>query len=363
MLIGKSSRGKSRPGKAAPGFAAALAVAVILLFAIQAAAQPAAPATGPEGPPLATAPSGPRLDFPAGLDTDGSAVYAANSRNNTIARIDLSGAISIVAGQLFKQGSTDGAGSKALFNSPDGLTIANGALWVSDTDNSDLRKVVLSTRVVTTPAGTANTSGAEDGHGGAAHFNLPTQLCTDGKGTIYIADTGNSMIRKLSLADLDVTTIGGQAPDGEGKDDGPAGKSKFNRPRGIATDGKFVYVSDTANNLIRKIDLSGNVTSTIAGSGAEGKDDGKGAAASFDHPEALAIDGTTLYVADADNHAIRKLGLADAAVSTVTLVNGHLGSGLAISKDGRTLYFSDTTENAIQQVDVSNGNVTPLYPK
>ncbi len=360
MSIGKSSRGKSWPGKVSPGFAAAaLVVAATLSFATRASAQ----ATAPENPPVATAPSAPRLDFPAGLDTDGAAVYAANSRNNTIARIDLSGAISIVAGQLFKEGSSDGTGPNALFNSPDGLTIASGALWVSDTSNSDLRKIVLSTKVVTTPVGAANTSGTEDGHGASAHFNLPTQLCTDGKGTIYITDTGNSMIRKLSLADLGVTTIGGQAPDGEGKDDGPAGKSKFNRARGIATDGKFVYVSDTANNLIRKIDLSGNVTSTIAGSGAEGKDDGKGAAASFDHPEALAIDGATLYVADADNHAIRKLGLADATVSTLTLVNGHIGSGLAISKDGRTLYFSDTTENAIQQIDVSNGNVTPLYPK
>ena len=357
----KNSHGKSWPRKVAPGFAsAALVVAAMiwLSLSMRAAAQPAA-----ESPPLATAPTAPRLDFPAGLDTDGAAVYVANSRNNTIAKIDLSGAISIVAGQLFKEGSTDGAGSKALFNSPDGLTIVDGALWVSDTSNSDLRKIVLSTTVVTTAAGTANTSGTEDGHGAEAHFNLPTQLCTDGKGTIYIADTGNSLIRKLSLADLGVTTIGGQSPDGEGKDDGPAAKSKFNRPRGIATDGKFVYVSDTANNLIRKIDLSGNVASTIAGSGAEDKVDGKGAAAAFDHPEALAIAGATLYVADADNHAIRKLSLADATVSTVTLVNGHIGSGLAISKDGRTLYFSDTTENAIQQVDVSNGNVTPLYPK
>jgi len=312
---------------------------------------------------VASAPSGPRLDFPAGLDSDGSAVYVANSRNNTIARIDFTGAIAILAGQLFKEGSTDGIGSKALFNSPDGLTIVAGALYVTDTNNSDLRRIVPATKAVTTIAGTANTPGTEDGRGAAAHFNLPTQLCTDGKGTIYLADTGNSTIRKLALDEMAVTTIGGQAPDGEGKDDGPVGKSRFNRPRGIATDGKFVYVADTANNLIRKIDLSGNVASTIAGSGAEGKDDGKGTAASFDHPEALATDGTTLYVADADNHAIRKLNLADATVSTLTLLNGHIGSGLGISKDGRTLYLSDTTENAVQQVDVSNGNVTPLYPK
>jgi sugar lactone lactonase YvrE len=335
----------------------------LIVVALMAGLMAAAPAIAQEGPPVATIPSGPRLDFPAGLDTDGSAVYVASSRNNTIVQITLSGAISIVAGTLFKEGSADGTGSNALFNSPDGLTLADGVIYVSDTSNCDLRKIIPATGKVTTIVGSANNPGTEDGRADSAHFNLPTQLCTDGKGTIYIADTGNSMIRKLALADLAVTTIGGQAPDGDGKDDGPVGKSKFGRPRGIATDGKFVYVSDTANNLIRKIDLSGNVTSTIAGSGAEGKDEGRGTAATFDHPEALAIDGATLYIADADNHAIRKLSLADGTVSTVTLVNGHIGSGLTISKDGRTLYFSDTTENAVEEVDISNGNVTPLWPK
>ncbi len=313
--------------------------------------------------PIATAPTGPRLDFPAGLDTDGTAVYVANSRNNTISQVDMSGGIATISGQLFKAGANDGTGPGALFNSPDGLTVLNGALYVTDTNNSDLRKIVLATKAVSTIAGTANISGTENGHGTAAHFNLPTQICSDGKGTLYIADTGNSQIRKLVLADMTVSAIGGQAPDGEGKEDGPPAKSKFNRPRGLATDGKFLYVSDTANNVIRKIDLSNNTTSAFAGTGAEGNDNGKAAEATFNHPEALATDGATLYATDADNHAIRKINLADGAVSTLTLVNGHIGSGLAISKDGKTLYFSDTTENSVQQVDTSNGNFTALYPK
>jgi hypothetical protein len=322
----------------------------------------AGPATADE-PPVATAPTGPRLDFPAGLDTDGTAVFVANSRNNTICRLDLSGAIAIITGQLFKAGGADGTGSAALFNSPDGLTVLSGVLYVADTNNSDLRKIVLATKAVTTIAGTANTPGTENGHGTAAHFNLPTQICSDGKGTLYVADTGNSLIRKIVLADMTVSTIGGQAPDGEGKDDGPPSKSKFNRPRGLATDGKFLYVADTANNVIRKIDLSNSTTSAFAGTGAEGDDNGKAAEATFNHPEALATDGTTLYATDADNHAIRKINLADGTVSTLTLVNGHIGSGLTISKDGKTLYFSDTTENSVQQVDTSNGNFTALYPK
>jgi DNA-binding beta-propeller fold protein YncE len=334
-----------------------------LLVALGLVITPAAAPARAQEAPVAVAPTGPRLDFPAELDTDGTAVYVANSRNNTISKITLAGQISIVAGQLFKAGSNDGVGQAALFNSPDGLVYYNGALYIADTNNSDLRKIDLATGRVTTVAGAANNPGTEDGRGAAAHFSLPTQVCSDGKGTLFVADTDSSTLRKIVLADMSVSTIGGQAPGGEGKVDGPKDKSKFNHPRGIATDGKFLYVGDTANNVIRKIDLSTNVTSTIAGTGEEGNRDGKGAEAQFDHPEAMVTDGTTLYIADADNHAIRKLNLADDTVGTLTLVNGHIGSGMAISKDGKTIYFSDTTENSVQQVDTSNGNFTPLYPK
>jgi DNA-binding beta-propeller fold protein YncE len=305
--------------------------------------------------------TGPRLDFPAGLATDGRAVYVSNSRNNTISAIDLtSHSLAIVAGELFKDGSNDGVGPAARFNSPDGMTISGNALYLADTNNSDIRKIDLGTRAVTTLAGTANISGTEDGHGGEAHFNLPTQVANDGT-NLYIADSGNNTIRRVGIADPAVKTIGGQAQQ-SGKDDGPATKSTFNQPRGIVTDGKMVYISDTGNELIRKIDLSSMTTSTIAGTGEAGNADGAGAQAQFNSPGALCLSGGTLYVLDADNHAIRKIDTTTNAVSTLTLVNGHLGSGCAISSDGHTLYFSDTTENSVQQVDTSNGNFQALYP-
>ena len=90
---------------------------------------------------------------------------------------------------------------------------------------------------------------------------------------MFLTDTNNSLIRMIQIPDMIVKTIGGQAQ-AEGKVDGPPSKSSFNRPRGIATDGKFVYVSDTGNNLIRKIDLSNLTTSTLAGTGEEGDKDG-----------------------------------------------------------------------------------------
>src|SRR5208337_3609833 len=131
--------------------------------------------------------TGPRLDFPAGLATDGRAIYVSNSRNNTIEAIDATTkSLRIVAGKLFQEGSNDGVGDSARFNSPDGMTISGQNLYLCDTNNSDIRKISVS-GTVTTVAGTANISGTEDGTGPAAHFNLPTQIATDGT-SLYVAD-------------------------------------------------------------------------------------------------------------------------------------------------------------------------------
>lgn len=311
--------------------------------------------------PTASLQTGPRLDFPAGLATDNRTVYVANSRNNTIVAVDVvSHSITNLAGTNFQDGSNDGVGPTARFNSPDGMALVNRDLYVLDTNNSDLRKINLDTHAVSTAAGTANISGTDDGHANAAHFNLPTQIATDGQ-NLYISDSGNNLVRRLSLADGMVKTIGGQAQVA-GKVDGPAAKSEFNGPSGIATDGKSVWIADTGNEEVRKIDLSTMTTSTIAGTGEEGNKDGPGAQAQFSNPGALCLNGTTLYVMDGDNHAIRKIDTGTNNVTTLTQVNGHIGSGCAITSDGRTLYYSDTTENAVQATDTSNGNFVPLYP-
>ncbi|HUY28921.1 MAG TPA: hypothetical protein VMV27_16045 [Candidatus Binataceae bacterium] len=311
--------------------------------------------------PTASLQTGPRLDFPAGLATDNRTVYVSNSRNNTVVAVDVvSHSITLVAGTNFQDGSNDGVGATARFNSPDGIALVNRDLYVIDTNNSDLRKVNLDSHAVSTAAGTANISGTEDGHASAAHFNLPSQITTDGQ-NLYISDTGNNTIRRLSLADGMVKTIGGQAQQ-SGKQDGPVTKSMFSGPSGVATDGKVVYVADTGNDVIRKIDLSTLTTSTMVGTGEEGSKDGAGAEAQFNNPGAMCLNGTTLYVMDGDNHAIRKIDTGTSAVTTLTQVNGHIGSGCAITSDGKTLYYSDTTENSVQATDTSNGNFVPLYP-
>jgi DNA-binding beta-propeller fold protein YncE len=305
--------------------------------------------------------SGPRLDFPAGLATDGRAVYVANSRNNTIEGIDAATkSLRIVAGKLFQQGSNDGVGDAARFNSPDGMTMSGQNLYLCDTNNSDIRQINVGTGAVTTIAGTANIGGTEDGTGSAAHFNEPTQIATDGT-SLYVADSGNSSIRRITLADMKVKTIGGQSGT-SGKTEGGMDKSLFSGPRGVAVDKKAIYVADTGNDIIRKIDISTLQTSTIAGTGEEGDKDGPAMQAQFNNPGAICTDGNFLYVLDADNHSIRKIDLNANTVTKLTLVNGHIGSGCALTSDGKQLYFSDTTENAVEVVDTSSGNFTTLYP-
>ena len=304
--------------------------------------------------------SGPRLDFPAGLATDGRAVYVANSRNNTVEAIDAtSKSLRIVAGKLFQEGSNDGVGDAARFNSPDGMTINGQDLYLCDTNNSDIRKITVS-GTVTTVAGTANIGGTDDGTGTAAHFNNPTQIASDGT-SLYVADSGNSAIRRITLADFKVMTIAGQSGTA-GKTEGGPKKSLLSGPRGVAVDKKAIYVADTGNDVIRKIDIRSLETSTIAGTGEEGDKDGPALQAQFNNPGAICTDGAFLYVLDADNHSVRKIDLAAKTVTKLTLVNGHIGSGCALTTDGKQLYFSDTTENAVEVVDTSSGNFTTLYP-
>ena len=240
------------------------------------------------------------------------------------------------------------------------MTISGQNLYLCDTNNSDIRKINVASGTVTTIAGTANIAGTEDGTGPAAHFNLPTQIATDGT-ALYVADSGNSSIRRITLADMKVKTIAGSRAR-SGKTEGNPDKSLFSGPRGVAVDKKAIYVADTGNDVIRKIDISTLETSTIAGTGEEGDKDGPAMQAQFNNPGAICTDGALLYVLDADNHSIRKIDLTANTVTKLTLVNGHIGSGCALTSDGKQLYFSDTTENAVEVVDTTSGNFTTLYP-
>jgi len=241
-----------------------------------------------------------RFSLPQGIVASPSGtVYVADSSNNRIRKITPAGEVTTFAGST--QGSADGSGAAAQFNNPRGLAIdANGTLYVADRYNYRIRKITPA-GVVSTLAG--STIGNADGTGTAAQFNMPYSLAVDSSGTVYTVDAFNNRIRKITPTGV-VTTLAGTSP---GFLDGTGTAARFNEPYGIAVDPwGVIYVADTFNHRIRKITSTGVVT-TLAGSSL-GATDGTGSGAQFNYPVGLTIDSAgTIYVVDNENDRIRKI--------------------------------------------------------
>jgi sugar lactone lactonase YvrE len=221
-------------------------------------------------------------------------------------------------------GATDATGTAASFAYPSGITIDGGNLYVVDKNNHKIRKIVISTGVVTTLAG-SGMAGAVNATGAAASFNYPSGITSDGV-SLYIADESNHKIRMIAITSGAVTTLAGSGTAGSTNDTGTA--SSFSYPGGIITDGTNLYVADTGNHKIRKILIASGAVTTLAGSGTAGSVNATGAAASFTSPTGVTTDGTNLYVADTGNHKIRRIVIASGAVST------WAGTGIAGVIDG-----------------------------
>jgi len=271
--------------------------------------------------------------YPAGIALDGSGnIYLADAYNNRIRKITPAGVVTTLAGSG-KEGFADGMGKDAVFNGPAGIAIdRDGNIYTAEWKGHRVRKITPA-GVVTTLAGSGK-AGFADGTGAGASFNTPEGVALDSKGNVYVADSANNKIRKISPSGV-VTTIAGSGK----KDfaDGAGAEATFSYPFGVAVDGGGnVYVADSGNNLIRKITPSGSV-STFAGSGKAGAKDGFGLATSFNTPWGLALDdGGNLYVADGGNNLIRMI-TPSGSVSTFA------GSGKAGAEDG---YGSAASFNA-----------------
>ncbi len=191
-------------------------------------------------------------------------------------------------------GCTKGMGTDARFSNPYGVAVdgSGNVLYVADTVNDRIRKIT-STGTVTTFAG----------GGSPAQFNTPVSVAVDSKGFVYVADRDNDRIQKITPGGVVTTLAGG----GSGNSDGVGTSAKFNKPSGVAVDSKgFVYVADRDNDRIRKITPDGVVT-TLAGGGS-GSSDGTGTSVQFKRPEDVAVDKLgNVYVADTGNHRIRKI--------------------------------------------------------
>jgi streptogramin lyase len=299
---------------------------------------------------------------PAALVADAAGnLFIADSRNHVIRRISTNGIVSTFAGQAGTSGSSDGTGA-ARFDTPTGIALApNGDLYISDTGNHTIRRVTPA-GAVTTFAGMAGQSGSTDASGTSARFNSPLGLALAADRTIFVADSGNHLVRAIA-PDRTVRTLAGRA-ETWGTEDGAGGNARFNGPVGVAInpDGD-IFVSDSNNHTIRRITRAGMVITSAGVPGTDGSADGHRFAATFSKPAELAFDKHgNLFVADSFNHLIRKISPAG-EVSTVTGVAGADGSvdgsngqarlfnpyGLAIGPDG-SLVVSDTYNELIRIV-------------
>ncbi len=267
-----------------------------------------------------------RFYYPSGVAVDGAGnVYVADSGNSTIRLVTSGGAVTTPAGTAGQPGSADVMPADARFNGPMGVAVDGmGGVYVADSYNDTLRKVT-SGGVATTPAGTAGLAGSTDGPGGAARFYLPSGVAVDTNGNVYVADTYNSTLRKMTISGL-VTTLAGSAGR-PGSADGAGSAALFNGPSGVAVDGAGnVYVADSGNSTLRKVSPGGVVTTLAGTPGQSGSADGAGGAALFNGPNGVAVDGAgNLYVADSGNSTIR-LVTGGGRVMTLAGSAGQSGS-------------------------------------
>ena len=244
---------------------------------------------------------------PWGIAVDASGnVYVADQLNATIRKITPDGVVNTIAGSTKVYGSADGIGAAASFFQPAGIAVdGSGNIYVADSGNNIIRKIT-SDGTVTTLAGSEKTTGAADGTGDAASFSFPEGVALDGDGNLYVTDSVNDLIRKITPSGV-VSTLAGSAGVA-GSTNGTGTAALFNRPFGITADKSGnVYVADQVNNLIRKITPAGVVT-TLAGTGAVGSTDGDGTSATFNSPFGIAADSSgNVYVVDTNNQLVRKI--------------------------------------------------------
>jgi sugar lactone lactonase YvrE len=325
------------------------------------------------------------LNGPTAIAVDALGDYFfTDTANNEIREISAAGVITRVAGTGAAGSSGDsGAATAATLNAPMGLAVDGaGNLYIADTGNNKIRKV--SGGVISTFAGTGAAGYSGDtGPAATAQLAGPEGLYLTPSGVLYVADTGNHAVRTIGVRSTAINTIAGTGKPGYTGDTTEAATATLNGPTGVAVDNNGnVYIADTGNKVIRRIAASigstngmvgSGVISTYAGSGSSGLSNGAATTASFASPMALAVDTAgDLYVADTGNDAIRLVAGGQVSTVTGTGTAGFTGdggsssvatmnapAGLAIDHSGN-IVIADTGNDAIRDISVTASSL--IYP-
>ena len=280
-----------------------------------------------------------RLWFAAGVAVDAAGnIVIADSFNNRVRRVDAaSGKIETVAGTGQQGFSGDGdLATEAQLNSPSGVAIDDkGNIIIADSFNNRIRIVDARTGIISTVAGTGEQGfSGDDELAVRAQLSGPTGLAMGADGTLFIADSGNHRIRKLDRAQQIIVTVAGSGIAGEAGDGGLAVQAELNDPSGVAVDGNgHLLIADTMNNRVRRVDAASGIMSTVAGTGEEGFDgDGDSATlARLMQPSGITVDAEgSVYLSDTFNNRIRRIDGESGIITTVagTDLRGHSINGM-----------------------------------
>ncbi len=325
-----------------------------------------------------------QLNAPLDVVVDGDNLYIVDTFNDRIRKVDADGDISTVAGGGTNTDEDDISATAAQLSGPRGAALdGDGNLYIANFDSHRIRKVNAGTGNISTVAGGLGFGGfSGDGAAAtAAQLNHPAGVAADSAGNIYIADIYNNRIRKVDAVTGDVSTFAGNGETGDSGDNAAASAARLDNPESLAMDSAGnLYIADTYNHRVRKVDAVTGIITTVAGSGTRGLsgDDGAAASAQLDEPRGVALDGDdNLYIADTTNHRIRKV---DAVTKTITTVAGsgtgggaggafggdnglataaqlNYPQGVALDGDDN-LYIADTTNNRIRKVDAVTKTIT-----
>jgi sugar lactone lactonase YvrE len=264
------------------------------------------------------------LILPSAIVFDASGnLYLAETANHLIRKVDTTGHITTIAG-IGTQGFSgdNGPAISATLDSPQGLVLdSTNNLYLADTHNHRIRKLNLTTGTISTIAGTGTPGFSGDSISAtSAQLNLPTALALDANQNLYIADTANHRIRRIDAATGIITTIVGNGTQGFSGDTGLATSANIDSPTGIALDNaNNLYLADTHNHRIRRIDAATGIITTIAGTGTPGfsGDTADATSATLAFPHGLTLDANgNLYLADTANHRIRRIDSTTGIITT-----------------------------------------------